>query len=557
MAYDLLIKNGTVVDGTGSPPHHADVAVANGKIMEIGKISGGAKRTIDAADCIVAPGFIDPHTHYDAQICWDRAVTPSPWHGVTSVMMGNCGVGIAPCRPQAREVAMRDLVNVEAIPFEVLERGITWEWETFPQFMDFAARSRPAVNLGFLAPLTPFRHYVMNDAALERAATVEETSRISALLATAMEAGAFGFSSTVLNQHMGYGGRPLGCRNASREEYVAYAKVLKDQHKGAIEVALTRQIAVLEDPEYELLEVLLAASARPVTFIAMFDRDDIPEAVRDTLTKVAPLIARGARPQTSPLPLTREVNMRNPFSFAPFPSWRRVFEDQSKTAQRAVYQDRAFRDHFREDLKRPLTFGNWARVRVHEAHAAELKQFEGSTISEIAAALGKDPVDTFLDLTLEDDLAIEFTLSTFNHRVDRMKEILSNRDILIGLGDGGAHVDMLCDSGYPTYLLGTWVREHQALSLEEGVRRLTSDPADFYGIRDRGRLQTGLAADITIFDPHTVGSANRGERRYDLPGGAKRMVMPSRGILHTIVNGECVYEQGAVTEARSGQVLRS
>ena len=557
MAYDLLIKNGTVVDGTGSPPRHAEVAVANGKIIEIGKIAGPAKRTIDAADCVVAPGFIDPHTHYDAQICWDRAVTPSPWHGVTSVMMGNCGVGIAPCRPQAREVAMRDLVNVEAIPFEVLERGITWEWETFPQFMDFAARSRPAVNLGFLAPLTPFRHYVMNDAALERAATVEETSRISALLATAMEAGAFGFSSTVLNQHMGYGGRPLGCRNASREEYVAYAKVLKDQHKGAIEVALTRQIAVLEDPEYELLEVLLAASARPVTFIAMFDRDDIPEAVRDTLTKVAPLIARGARPQTSPLPLTREVNMRNPFSFAPFPSWRRVFEDQSKAAQRAVYQDRAFRDHFREDLKRPLTFGNWARVRVHEAHAAELKQFEGSTISEIAAALGKDPVDTFLDLTLEDDLAIEFTLSTFNHRVDRMKEILSNRDILIGLGDGGAHVDMLCDSGYPTYLLGTWVREHQALSLEEGVRRLTSDPADFYGIQDRGRLQTGLAADITIFDPHTVGSANRGERRYDLPGGAKRMVMPSRGILHTIVNGECVYEHGAVTEARSGQVLRS
>ena len=557
MAYDLLIKNGTVVDGTGSPPRHAEVAVANGKIIEIGKIAGPAKRTIDAADCVVAPGFIDPHTHYDAQICWDRAVTPSPWHGVTSVVMGNCGVGIAPCRPESREVAMRDLVNVEAIPFEVLDRGITWDWETFPQFMDFAARSRPAVNLGFLAPLTPFRHYVMNDAALERAATGEETSRISALLATAMDAGAFGFSSTVLNQHMGYGGRPLGCRNASREEYVAYANVLKDKHKGAIEVALTRQIAVLEDPEYELLEVLLAESARPVTFIAMFDRDDIPEAVRDTLAKVAPLIARGARPQTSPLPLTREVNMRNPFSFAPFPSWRRVFEDQSKAAQRAVYQDRAFRDHFREDLKRPLTFGNWARVRVHEAHAAALKQFEGSTISEIAAALGKDPVDTFLDLTLEDDLAIEFTLSTFNHRVDRMKEILSNRDILIGLGDGGAHVDMLCDSGYPTYLLGTWVREHQALSLEEGVRRLTSDPADFYGIQDRGRLQTGLAADITIFDPHTVGSANRGERRYDLPGGAKRMVMPSRGILHTIVNGECVYEHGAVTEARSGQVLRS
>ena len=265
MAYDLLIKNGMVVDGTGAPGCHADIAVAGGKIMEIGKIRGGALRTIDAADCVVAPGFIDPHTHYDAQICWDGAVTPSPWHGVTSVVMGNCGVGIAPCRPTAREVAMRDLVNVEAIPFDVLERGITWDWETFPEFMDAAARRKPAVNLGFLAPLTPFRHYVMGEASMERAATAEETTRIRSLLAEAMDAGAFGFSSTVLNQHMGFGGRPLACRNASRAEYKAYSGVLKEKNKGAIEVALTRQIAVLEDEQYELLDLLLAESSRPVT----------------------------------------------------------------------------------------------------------------------------------------------------------------------------------------------------------------------------------------------------------------------------------------------------
>jgi len=249
--------------------------------------------------------------------------------------------------------------------------------------------------------------------------------------------------------------------------------------------------------------------------------------------------------------------MRNPFSFAPFPSWGRIFADQSKSAQTAVYKDRAFRDHFREDLKHPLTFGNWSRVRVHEACSPDLKQYEGKTIADIAEAQGKDGVDTFLDLTLQDDLEIEFTLSTFNHRVDRMKEILTNPDILIGLGDGGAHVDMLCDSGYPTYLLGTWVREHQALTLEQAVQRLTSDPADFYGIKDRGRLKPGFAADITIFDPHTVGSSNRGERRYDLPGGAKRMVMPSRGVLYTIVNGECVFTNGSLTGAKAGQVLRS
>ena len=557
MAYDLLIKNGTVVDGTGAPAHHADIAVSAGKIVAIGKVADSAKQTIDAADCVVAPGFIDPHTHYDAQIFWDGAVTPSPWHGVTSVVMGNCGVGIAPCRPADREIAMRDLVNVEAIPFDVLQKGITWEWETFPEFMDAAERHRPGVNLGFLAPLTPFRHFVMGEASMERAATAEETRGISALIAEAIDAGAFGFSSTVLNQHMGFGGRPLACRNADRAEYTAYSNVLRAKNKGAIEVALTRQIAVLEDDQYELLDLLLAESRRPVTFIAMFDRDDIPEAVRDTLRKAAPLIQRGARPQTSPLPLTREVNMRNPFAFAAFPSWGRVFADQSKSAQTAVYADRAFRDQFREDLKKPMTFGNWSRVRVHEVRSPALKQFELQSIADIAKAQGKDGVDAFLDLTLEDDLEIEFTLSTFNHRVDRMKEILNNRDILIGLGDGGAHVDMLCDSGYPTYLLGTWVREHRALTLEEGVRRLTSDPADFYGIKDRGRLKPGLAADIAIFDPHTVGSSNRGERRYDLPGGTKRMVMPSRGVLYTIVNGACVFADGSLTDARAGQVLRS
>lgn len=392
---------------------------------------------------------------------------------------------------------------------------------------------------------------------MARAANPTETQQIRALLGEALDAGAFGFSSTMLNQHMGYGGQPLGCRNASPAEYQAYASLLRERGKGAIEIALTRQIAVLDDEEYAVLAALLEHSQRPVTFIAMFDRDDIPEAVRDTLTKVAPLIRQGARPQTSPLPLTREVNMRNPFTFAAFPSWRRVFQDQSKSAQRAIYADHAFRDQFREDLKKPQTFGNWARVRVHEVRSAALKACEGRTIAELAIAQGQDPVDAFLDLVLQDDLDIEFTLSTFNHRVDRMKEIMANPDMLLGLGDGGAHVDMLCDAGYPTYLLGTWVREQGALTLEEGVRRLTSDPADFFGIRDRGRLQVGLAADITIFDPHTVGSNNRGERRYDLPGGAKRMVMPSRGILHTIVNGACVYEQGALTEARAGQVLRS
>lgn len=557
MPLDLIIRNGLVVDGTGAPRRQADVGILDGKIVAIGKMDDSAKATIDASDLVVAPGFVDPHTHYDAQICWDGALTPSSWHGVTSVVMGNCGVGIAPCRPAAREIAMRDLVNVEAIPYEVLERGITWDWESFPQYMDAAQHRNPSLNLAFLAPLTPLRHYVMGEESMERAATPNETQQIRALLSDAMDAGAFGFSSTILNQHLGFGGRPLACRQASREELKAYAGVLKEKNKGAIEVALTRQIGVLEEDQCETLDFLLDESGRPVTFIALFDRDDISEAVRDTLRRAAPMIAKGARPQTSPLPLTREVDMRSPFVFAAFPAWKRVFADKSLAAQRAVYADPAFRNQFREDLKNPMTFGNWSRMTLHEAHSPEVKRYEGLTVAEIAQAQGKDGVDVLLDLTLADDLRLEFTVRSFNNRVDRMAELLNNPAILIGLGDGGAHVDMLCDAGYPTYLLGTWVRERGVLSLEEGVRRLTSDPADVFGIRDRGRLQVGLAADVTLFDPATVGSGNRGERRYDLPGGGKRMVMPAQGIHTTLVNGVPTWRNGAVTDAKAGRVLRS
>jgi N-acyl-D-aspartate/D-glutamate deacylase len=314
---------------------------------------------------------------------------------------------------------------------------------------------------------------------------------------------------------------------------------------------------VLDEPELELLDFMLAESGRPITVIAFFDRDDIPEAVRTSLRKAAPLIARGARPQTSPLPLTREVNMRNPFSFAGFPSWKRVFEDKSKAAQAAAYKDIGFRNQFRQELKNPIGFGNWSRITVHEVRNPALKKHEGKTVAELAAEQGKDGVDAFLDLTLADDLENEFTMKSFNARPDRMAELLNDKSILLGLGDGGAHLDMLCDSGYPTYVLGTWVRERKVLTLEEAVRRMTSDPADFFGIRDRGCLQPGLAADIVLFSERDIGSAARPERLYDLPGGAKRMVMRSRGVEMTLVNGEPTWEKGALTGARNGKVLRS
>jgi N-acyl-D-amino-acid deacylase len=282
MAYDLLIRNGTVIDGAGALRYQADIAVKDGRIAEIGKIKEGASKVIDAHGCIVAPGFIDPHTHYDAQICWDPAISPSSWHGVTSVVMGNCGVGIAPCRPEAREIATRDLVNVEAIPFEVLNQGITWDWVTFPEFLAAADKRGSALNLGFIAPLTPFRHYVMGEASLERATSGEETAPIKTLLREAIDAGAFGWSTTVLNQHVGYEARPLACRNASRDELKAYCNVLNEAGKGAIEIALTQTVGVLAEEEEDLLALLLKESGRNVTFLALFQRDDLPEACPET-----------------------------------------------------------------------------------------------------------------------------------------------------------------------------------------------------------------------------------------------------------------------------------
>jgi N-acyl-D-amino-acid deacylase len=557
MSYDLLIKNGTVVDGTGAAPRRADVGIANGQIAEIGKITEGAKKTIDASDLIVSPGFVDPHTHYDAQICWDPYITSSSWHGITTVIMGNCGVGIAPCRPEVREIAAWDLVNVEAIPFDVLSKGIKWEWETFPEYMDAAVKRGSGINLGFLAPLTPFRHYVMGEESMERAATKEETARIKGLIKEAVGAGALGFTTTTAPQHIGYKGRPLACRNASLDEYRAYANALRELGRGAMEVALTRSVSIMSEEEYNFLDLLLTESGRPVTWLALLNRDDMPEACQDTLRQAAPLIRRGGVPQVTCRPLIIQIELRNPFIFANLASWNPVF-NQPKEAQKKIYGDTGFRNAFREALKKPDIFsGKWERLEVKEVFTPAMKPLEGRSVADIARERGKDGVDTFLDLAIEDDLQIQFTMALFNANEDRIPELISDPRTMVGLSDGGAHVDMLCDAGYATYMLGTWVRERSAMTLERAVQRITSEPADYFGIKNRGRLSPGLAADIVVFDYNTVGSARRGEMRSDLPGGGRRLVMPATGIEYTVVNGEVLYEHGKVSGAMPGQVLRS
>lgn len=558
MSYDVVIKNGTVVDGTGAPRYRADVAVSNGTIAAIGKITDGAKKIIDASDLIVAPGFIDPHTHYDAQICWDPLVTCSSWHGVTTVLMGNCGVGLAPCKPAERDVATWNLVHVEAIPYDVLTRGLPWDWESFPQYLNATAKRGVGINVGFLAALSPFRHFVMGDEAMGRAATLAETEQIRALLREAMAAGALGFSLTVMPQHLGYKAQPLACRLASHDELRAYAGVLKELGRGTIEIALTKQPSGVSDKEYALLELLSAESGRPVTWLNLRDRDDAPEAWTETLEKVAPLLARGCRPQVAVRPLIVEFNLRNPFLFASMNSMKPVFEDKSVEAQKRVYAGAEFRRTFAAELERRTVFHDlWERTKVKEVTNPALKAVEWKSIAEIARDRNVAPLDALFDLALEDDLAVDYITPLLDINEERVARKFSDPRTLIGISDGGAHVDMLCNAGYPTYLLGTFVREKQALSLEHAVQRITSEPARFFGLADRGALRPGLAADITIFDLNTVGSPERPEIRHDLPGGGRRLVTQAEGIKYTIVNGQVLYEDRRHTGALPGQVLRA
>jgi len=557
MSYDLLIKNGTVVDGTGSQPVQADIAVADGKIAEIGKITEGAKKVIDASDLTVTPGFIDHHTHYDAQICWDPVVSPSSWHGVTSVIMGNCGVGLAPCKPDVREIATWDLVNVEAIPFDVLAKGVTWDWETFPEYMDAAAKRGSGINLGFMAPLTPFRHYVMGEESMDRAATPEETTQIAALLREAMDAGAFGFSTTNGPQHIGYEGRPLACRLASRDELSAYGGMLKELGRGTIELALNDQPGVVTESDYALLDHLGTASNRPVTWLAMLSRDDKPDVCMQTLKQTEPLIKRGIVPQVTCKPLSVQVNLRNPFIFANLECWNPVF-NKSAEEQMQLYRNLDFRQAWRQTFEEPRVFsGKWDRVDIQDVSNPALKKYEGKTVDDVARERGKTGLDTFLDLAIEDDLNIQYTMALFNADENRVAELITHPNTMIGLSDGGAHVDMLCDAGYCTYLLGTWVREKQLMPIERAVQRITSEPAKFFGVPNRGVLAPGMAADIAVFDANTVGSPKRPEMRYDLPGGGRRLVVPAYGVMHTVVNGEVLYADQQHTGSLPGQVLRA
>jgi len=564
MAYDLLIKDARICDGTGAPVYSGAVGVTDGKIAAVGDVTGAARREINACGLTLAPGFIDLHTHYDAQISWDRLLTCSSWHGVTTVLMGNCGVGVAPVRPNSHATMAWDLVNVEALPHDVLMNGVAWDWESFPEYMSAIERNGVALNTSFLVPLSAMRFYVIGDEAAERAATTEETAQMAALFRQAMVAGAQGFSLSLAPQHIGFQGRPLASRMASRAELAALCHVMRDLGRGIIEI-LPRasngaMVSAANDSGFDLLVFLADQSQRPVTFLAILDLPGTPmKAHQDLIERLKPLLARGLRiyPQVTPRPIQQYYTLRDPFIFAALDSWKGVF-NRSAEEQMALFRSADFRGAFKAELKRghrAVFRGRWDRVHVVRVEQPTNQRFLNRSIAEIAALLNKDPEDAILDLGLDENLALGITLSVINADPSIVSQIMQLPNTLIGLSDAGAHIAQHCDAGLPSYVLGECVRDRGIMTLEEGVRRLTSEIADFIDLPTRGRVRAGNAADLVLFDPARIRPLPP-EWLDDLPGKQPRLIERAAGIEQTIVGGHVLFERNEYQGGLPGRVLR-
>jgi N-acyl-D-aspartate/D-glutamate deacylase len=557
MTYDLLLKGGTVVDGTGRPGFTADVALTGDRItaVEANVATHEAAKVIDARGLTICPGFIDHHTHYDAQVLWDPLVTSSSWHGVTSIIMGNCGVGLAPCKPEDREALVGDLVNVEGMSLDVLQKGVHWSWESISEYLQTIAAGGLGINVGLMVPLSPLRQYVLGGESKERGANEKELVQLTALFREAMNAGAFGFSTTVLPQHLGFQGRPLPCRLASREELGALSGVLKELGRGCIEIALTRSPGMLSDDEYELLTFLVTRSERPVTWLGLLQKPEAPpDAWKGALQRVAPYFDRGYLPlgQVPCHYKSARFNLQRPFVFGNFDCWKPVF-DRPLEEQKRLYASAEFRSAFREEMTQPRLFtGQWNNLSVFTVANPDLQPLLERDLETLSRERRKDPVDLFFDLALADNLHMQF-LYEFG-QVN--KDMLTHPHTLVGLSDGGAHADMRCEAGYSTYLLGTIVRDKQMLPLEEAIRRLTSVPAQVFGVPLRGTVAPGMIADLVVFDTATV-NCGKQEAVRDFPGGGLRYIEKSTGIIHTIVNGKILLSDGQAQRELPGRVLRA
>ena len=560
--FDITIVGGTVVDGTGTAGIRADVGIVDGRVAAIepgeGLAAAEAGLVIDASDRVVTPGFVDIHTHYDAQILWDPMLSVSPWHGVTTVVTGNCGFGVAPTRAEHRDLVIRTLEKVEGMSAEALRAGLGDEWpfETFPQYLDVIEAMGSSINVAPLVGHTPVRLSVMGEEATERAATGAEVAAMRAVVAEAMAAGALGFATSKSPTHVGWEGRPVPSRSADVAEILEIAGALGDVGRGVIQATMG------PDLTFEQFAEISRATGRPVSWTALLAGVGGPGVWQYLLSESAALLDAGVpvHPQVSCRPLVFEFSMAEPFPFEGTRIFAPVAAAHDAATKVTVYRDPEFRSAFASRMaagRAGALGGSWERTVV--SWFPPEPSLEGRSVAALADERGADPTHLVLDLAIESGLDARFRMATLNYDDDDVEVLLTDPHTMLGLSDAGAHASQLCDACFSTHLLSHWVRDRGALTLEEAVRKLTSEPADIFGITDRGRLAVGRPADVVVLDPLTVGCSDL-RRVHDQPAGAARLVSDASGIDAVVVNGVLLRRDGADAlvpgDALPGRLLR-
>ncbi len=560
---DIQIKGGLLVDGTGAPPRRADVAIRAGRIVGIGAVSGPAHETIDATGRIVCPGFVDVHTHYDAQVFWDGTLSPSLYHGVTTIVGGNCGFSIAPLTPDAGEYLMRMLARVEGMPLESLRVGVPWSWSSFGEYLDLL-EGRLAVNAGFMVGHSAIRRVVMGERAVGHAATPAELRAMQDLLRRSIAEGGLGFSSTRSAAHNDADGQPVPSRHATLDELYALCRTAGELPGTSLE--MLPGTSTFSEQDKEILTNMSLAAQRALNWNLVAPRSDMPEVAINQLAASDYAAERGAvvLALTVPQEIGGRVNLLSGFAFDALPRWAKVMQLPLDARMRAL-ADPAVRAELRigaeEQGPGPLkALTRWAQIRVAETFEADNAALRGKTLGEIAAERGVDPFDALLDLALSEGLRTSFASPT-EGQTDaeswrlRAESWVDPRTI-VGASDAGAHLDMLDTFAFTTQLLGRGVREMELISLEEAVHQLTERPARLYGLRERGRLAEGYWADVVVFDVETIAKGPT-YTRADLPAGAPRLYADAIGVEQVLVNGQVIVRDGVETGARPGTILRS
>lgn len=555
--YDLLVRGGRIYDGSGMPSYYGDVGISGGKIVEIGRLHGGAKRTLNVDGLAVAPGFIDPHTHLDAQLFWDPLGTSSCFHGVTSVVVGNCGLSLAPTKPEDRDAVIKSFVRVEAISRRVLEEGIQWKWESTGEYLD-ALGARLGINAAALVGHIAVRHRVMGEDAVERPATAEEIAKMKELVRQGMKAGAVGFSTNQNPRHIREDKKPVASRLASDEELGSLLDVLAEMNSGVVQLSgggadARGRIAYAAQ--------MARRTGRPVLWQSINHSWSRPNHWQEMLANTQRVFREDGLPiyaMTQAKPFQNRYTLLDAQCFDEFPTWKSAMFSPVE-ARKQMFADSAIRKKLRaeaiEDQSPSVFPRRWDVIFVDHVKLPKNKIFEHKSVQEIASAADKDGLDWFLDISLEEDLQTRFVHTNTQGDPQAVCEILKHPAVMIGQSDAGAHMGYDARFGYSTAFLGCWVRDHGIMSLEEAVNKLTFRVASVFGLSDRGLLRAGFAADIAVFDPATVNTLEP-EYVQDLPANETRMIQKAAGVPHTIVNGEVVIQDGAPTGALPGKVLR-